>query len=98
MFNDGTHSVNTKISLFKLSLCARAVGNPAVPYSRPKGVIHSSQVAREYLIVPHDSKPSRTFPAVGNAPHPQIRNIDISECRGCRKTGGINVNLQFSYD
>lgn len=69
-----------------LGLCAREAGKSAVPYCKPTGVIHASQEAREGTTVPHDIEPSRTFPAVGNVPHPQIRSTDTSEYRGCRKT------------
>jgi len=80
----------------KLGLCARGVGNSAVLCSKPTGVIHTSQAAGEGIILPLDPKPSRTFPAAGNVPHPQIRSTDTSECMGCRKTEGetnIDANL-----
>lgn len=82
---------NTEFWLFKLGLCARGAGNSAVVYSKPMGVIHTSQEAGEGIIVPQDTKPSRTFPAVGNVQHPQIRSTDVSQSRGCRKTEGEKV-------
>lgn len=72
----------------ELSLCARGVGNSAIPFPNPAGVIHAREEAGEGTVVPHDTKCLGTFPAVGKVPHPQIRRTDTSECSGCRKTGG----------
>lgn len=84
---------NTKFWFFKLGLCARGAGNPAVAYSKPRGVIHTSQEAGEGTVLPQDTKTSRSFPAVGNVPHPQIRSTDVSQSRGCRKTEGEKVQM-----
>lgn len=72
----------------QLSLCARGEGNSAIRFPNLAGVIHTREEAGEGTVVPHDTKCSGTFPAVGKVPHPQIQRRDTSECSGCSKTGG----------